>query len=233
MFHQRVSLILTTNGRESLTNAFKSCADQIYDLVEILVIDNGKEPAQKMLSDIEFSDKQRQRFLQTTFIRIPECHNPGLLRNVGTAFARGEYIAYCPDDGFFDPIFLDMMLDHSRQTDIADDLIMCRTTEVEGNEQHTVGEPLDSMLRGLLKRNLYTKRVHTGSFVVKTVYAQSKPWPIKTLDAHLTSSFIGNLLSQGLKSWFVDALLYSHIENDEMFSKISQRENDRILATQT
>jgi len=89
-----VSVVIPTYGRnDTLAEAVESVADQTYDRIELLVVDDGSPtPVTETLdADLDGLDS-------VTFIRHDENRGANVARNTGIRAASGEYVAFLDDD---------------------------------------------------------------------------------------------------------------------------------------
>jgi glycosyltransferase involved in cell wall biosynthesis len=98
-----VSVILPTYNRyEHLLHAIRSCLNQTYPFVEVIIIDDAS-------TDPRYRDGTLHRFPQTTVIHLPVNQRQkygtlaaqGMTRQEGLLIARGEWIAFLDDDDWF------------------------------------------------------------------------------------------------------------------------------------
>ncbi|WP_138004394.1 glycosyltransferase family 2 protein [Halalkalirubrum salinum] len=90
-----VSAIITTHDRPAyLTQAAKSVADQTYDNLELVVVDDcSNEPAHETLSDVDLAGLVDHRM-----VRHQTNKGANAARNTGIAAASGVYLAFLDDD---------------------------------------------------------------------------------------------------------------------------------------
>ena len=100
-----VSVILPSYNRyEHLFHAIRSCLDQTYPHMEVIVIDDAS-------TDPRYRDGTLHRFPHTTVIHLPMNQRQkygtlaaqGMTRQEGLLLARGEWIAFLDDDDWFYP----------------------------------------------------------------------------------------------------------------------------------
>lgn len=116
-----VSVIIPTYNRyEFLLHAIRSCLNQTYPNVEVIVVDDAS-------TDPRYLDGPLEKFPKTTIVRLPinqrKKYNTlaaqGMTRQEGLWIAKGEWIAFLDDDDFFYPTKLEdqilAMNQHERQ----------------------------------------------------------------------------------------------------------------------
>lgn len=90
-----VSVVLPTHDRhEHLPGAIETVAEQTYDNIELVVVDDGSpEPARQALDDLP-----TDRLESITFLRHEDNKGANVARNSGIRTASGEYVAFLDDD---------------------------------------------------------------------------------------------------------------------------------------
>lgn len=97
-----VSIIIPTyKGSRTLSRAVKSCLEQSYDNIEIIVVDNNLSSHEergytKYLTN-HMKDKYRLVYLENN-----QNTNGSAARNLGVQASRGKYISFLDDDDFID-----------------------------------------------------------------------------------------------------------------------------------
>lgn len=100
-----VSVIVPTYNRpEMLAVAIQSIKDQSCKDFEIVVVNDGGEDVEPVLSRSGIREKIK-------YIKLPENHERSYARNAGIKAAKGKYIAYLDDDDFFHSHHLQTLLD--------------------------------------------------------------------------------------------------------------------------
>lgn len=128
-----VSIIIPSFNRyEMLTHAIRSCLNQTYKNIQVIVID-------------DCSTDPRYRQLQTLFPTITVLHLPvnmrvkhqttaaqGMTRNEGIKVAKGQWLAFLDDDDFYVPTKLETQLKRLKSNKM---LMSCSnmTTVTHGN----------------------------------------------------------------------------------------------------
>lgn len=111
-----VSVIIPTYNRyEHLLHAIRSCLNQTYSLIEVIVIDDAS-------TDPRYWDGTLHQFPQTTVIRLPVNQRQkygtpaaqGMTRQEGLLIAQGEWIAFLDDDDWFYPKKIERQLEALR-----------------------------------------------------------------------------------------------------------------------
>lgn len=90
-----VSVVIPTyNRNDHLAGAIQSVAEQTYDNVELVVVDDGSPtPVTEGLDDVPSA-----QLSSVTFIRHEENSGANVARNSGIRVATGEYVAFLDDD---------------------------------------------------------------------------------------------------------------------------------------
>ncbi len=94
------------NDFKFLEEALRSCLDNTYPHIEILIVDDGSQPA---LTLEKLNIRQDKGLI--TIHRNPDNKGPGYSRNIGINFARGEYIAFLDADDVWQPTILQKQMD--------------------------------------------------------------------------------------------------------------------------
>ena len=110
----RVSVVISTHNRhEMLKRAIDSVLKQTFQDFEIIVVDDGDEPAEEVVKS--FSDS-RTRYLRC---EIPHSGAP-IARNIGIRSSQGEFVAFLDDDDEWMPLKLELQvkaLDENSEAD--------------------------------------------------------------------------------------------------------------------
>jgi glycosyltransferase involved in cell wall biosynthesis len=94
-----VSVVIPTYGRpEYLQRAVESVAQQEYDRLELVVVDDcSPTPAEQSLSELDLGD------IEVTIVRHDENQGANVARNNGIRKSAGEYVAFLDDDDIWEP----------------------------------------------------------------------------------------------------------------------------------
>jgi len=112
-----VSIIIPSYNRyDFLVNSIKSCLNQTYDNIEIIVVDDCS-------TDPRYNDGSLELFSKTRVIHLPinqrEKYNTlaaqGMTRQEGINIARGDWIAFLDDDDFFVENKIEKQLNHLKK----------------------------------------------------------------------------------------------------------------------
>ncbi len=115
-----VSIIIPTYNRyELLNHSIKSCLNQTYKNIEIIVINDCS-------TDKRYYTGELEKYEKTTIIHLPvnmrEKHNSlsaqGLTRQEGIKIAKGEWIAFLDDDDFYLPNKLSIQIDYMKKKNL-------------------------------------------------------------------------------------------------------------------
>jgi glycosyltransferase involved in cell wall biosynthesis len=111
--HGLVSVILPTYNRyEHLLHALRSCLNQTYPHIEVIVVDDAS-------TDPRYRDGSLDRFPRTTVLHLPVNQRQkygtpaaqGMTRQEGLLVAQGEWIAFLDDDDWFEPNKIERQLE--------------------------------------------------------------------------------------------------------------------------
>lgn len=107
-----VSVIIPTYNRyDHLIHAIKSCLNQTYPHVEVIVVDDAS-------TDPRYTDGSLEKFPRTIIARLSVNQRTkyntfaaqGMTRQEGIYLAKGEWIAFLDDDDWFHPKKLEIQL---------------------------------------------------------------------------------------------------------------------------
>lgn len=99
-----VSVIVRTHDRpESLRETLVSIRNQTYKNIEVIIVEDGKPKAKKMLED-DFQDLNIKYFFTTDIVGVAKAANIGLKK------ATGEYINFLDDDDLVYPEHIEVLL---------------------------------------------------------------------------------------------------------------------------
>jgi spore maturation protein CgeB len=105
-----VSIVLPTKDRpQFLKEALQSISGQTYGNIEVIVVNDGGEDVENVLS--QFMDK-----LKIIYKKNHERKGPAAARNLGLREARGKYIAYLDDDDIFYPEHIETLVGFLERT---------------------------------------------------------------------------------------------------------------------
>lgn len=108
---EMVSIVIPLyNSEKFITDCIKSCQNQTYDNIEIIVVDDGSTDAGYGIVDKIAKKDSRIRLFHTS--------NGGVssARNTGIEKSRGEYICFVDADDSIENNFVEKMLEYLRQS---------------------------------------------------------------------------------------------------------------------
>jgi glycosyltransferase involved in cell wall biosynthesis len=161
-----VSVIIPVYNRPFLLEeTVSSVLSQTYRLFEILLVDDGSEPATRL-----WCDRLATRDARVRVLHLRHTGRPGLVREGGRHLARGQYIQYLDSDDLLAPRKLEVMT--SALADSGADVAYCFTRRYRRNDTvvdvpcERTGELFDRMLPEFLGGRfwhtctpLYTRRI--------------------------------------------------------------------------
>ena len=102
----KVSIVMPVyNAKEYVGDTIKSVLAQTYEDFELIIIDDGSSDGSEMICEALSSEDSR--------IRLYHQENHGICysRNRAMELARGKYIAFCDHDDFYEPIYLQTLVE--------------------------------------------------------------------------------------------------------------------------
>ncbi len=146
-----VSAIITTHNRPTyLKKAAKSVADQTYDNLELIVIDDcSDEPAQQTLSDVDLDDLVNLRV-----VRHETNNGANAARNTGIDTASGVYLAFLDDDDRWLPEKIETQVAALEQSEAGVAYTGIRGIHDDGAEVHIPRKIHGDITKALLCRNV-------------------------------------------------------------------------------
>jgi len=99
-----ISIIILTYNREKLVSrAIKSILSQTFFDFELIIVDNGSDDNSGVIADVFAQQDSRIRV-------VHRCRGSiGAGRNTGLDAAQGKYIAFCDDDDYVAPDYLEFL----------------------------------------------------------------------------------------------------------------------------
>ena len=146
-----VSAIITTHDRPTyLRKAAKSVADQTYDNLELVVVDDcSDEPAQKTLADVDLDGLVGHRI-----VRHETNKGANAARNTGIDTASGVYLAFLDDDDRWLPEKIETQVAALEQSRAGVAYTAIRGIHDDGVEVHTPEKVHGDITKALLCRNV-------------------------------------------------------------------------------
>ena len=146
-----VSVVVPTYGRpEYLEEALRSVADQTYEPLELIVVDDhSPEPAAPVVEGLNL-DVPTVRCL-----RHEENRGANAARNTGIREVDGEFIAFLDDDDRWLPTYLDRAIGAFEDPDVGLVTVGARVVDGQSRERGVYrptfsADPLDDLLDGTL-----------------------------------------------------------------------------------
>ena len=120
----QVSVIIPVyNIEQHLRQCLDSVAGQTLQDLEVICVDDGStDTSPTILTEYARRDSRFQILTQPNA-------GPGVARNTGLARARGEYLIFLDSDDWFEPDFLERMVDKAAETGA--DVTICRAVEFD------------------------------------------------------------------------------------------------------
>ncbi|SER82496.1 glycosyltransferase family 2 protein [Natrinema salaciae] len=153
-----VSVIVPTYNRpERLVRSLESVADQTYERLEVIVVDDGSEtPATDVVAPV-----RDELPYEVTVIRHDENRGANAARNTGIREASGEFLAFLDDDDEWNPSKVTRQVDAFQRA--SDDLGLVYTALRLVDDDGTVLRTTDASVAGDVTRQLLCRNA-IGSF---------------------------------------------------------------------
>ena len=117
--------------------------NQTYKNFEVICVDDcSKDDTNKIISDYII-----QSSLQITLIKNEHNSGPALSRNKAVSIARGNWLAFCDSDDYYDSTFLEEMYNTAEKD--GSDLVMCEKRKVYESGR----QPEDIHFNGIINEN--------------------------------------------------------------------------------
>lgn len=160
----KVSVVIPVyNGAQCLEECLDSVCAQTLTEVEVICVDDGStDSTPAILGRYAARDP---RFRVVTQANA----GPGEARNTGMAQASGEYLIFLDADDWFEPDFLETMLDRAQETGA--DVTICRAVELD----HTTGVRRDGAW--MLKTHLVPGDVFAPAQADDHLFQFTYGWP--------------------------------------------------------
>ena len=129
--HPLVSIVLPTyNGSRYIHKAIKSCLEQTYPHLELIIIDDGS-------TDNTAQIVQSFKDLRLNFIHLDQNQGHIAALNQGFARAQGQYLTWTSDDNYYAPQAMAQMLEELSEAQV--DFVYTRyyVIDEDGNIQRT------------------------------------------------------------------------------------------------
>lgn len=154
--NSKISIILPTYNREKIiSNSIKSCLQQTYNPIEIIVIDDcSTDNTKKIIKD--FKD------IRIKYIKLLTHKGASYSRNIGIKKAKGSYIAFIDSDDIFLPEKLKIQFQNLNK--INSDFDFCIIKRIEGiQKKHVV--PNAKQIKIIKNGNIYNELLTNGNFI--------------------------------------------------------------------
>ncbi len=158
-----VSVVIPTYGRpEYLVDAIQSVADQCYDPIEVVVVDDhSPQPVEPFLEATLFDQLYR-----TEVIRHEENKGANAARSTGINATEGELVAFLDDDDVWDPTYLERVVEAFEQggPEVGVVLVGIRILNEKNEQINTVepetdGDITEEILRGTVQAGSFSRFV--------------------------------------------------------------------------
>ena len=206
-----ISIIIPTyNSSKYLVNTLKSIKNQIYNNIEVIVVDDGSKDS---LSVYETITKSK---LDITFIRLNKNMGPCYARNKGIEIASGEYIFCCDSDIILNKDCLLKMLQKLHMNPSA---TWCYCNFFVGNELKQFYE---------YDKNIFNKK--NCSSTMSLVKAKVKGRYDTSIKRLQDWDFFMSLAERGYKGVWINETLFKAIDRDGITKNNHTLSYDRALS---
>lgn len=154
--NSKISIILPTYNREKfISNTIKSCLQQTYNPIEIIVIDDcSTDNTKEVIKD--FKD------IRIKYIKLLTHKGASYSRNIGIKKAKGSYITFIDSDDVFLPEKLKIQFQNLIK--INSDLDFCKIKRIEGVQKQDV-VPNSRQIKVIKNGNIYNELLSNGNFI--------------------------------------------------------------------
>ncbi|MFC1488297.1 glycosyltransferase family 2 protein [Thermodesulfobacteriota bacterium] len=155
-----VSIVLPTRNRASMIEeCIKSCLNQTYRNIELIVVDESTDETPQILERLAINDKRIQVYQEA-------CGNLPAALNYGFRWTRGDFLTWMCDDDIYEPDAIEIMVNELRgRPDIG--LVYCDFKNID-NE----GNVLNVEKRGDISEMDYKSVVGRCILYRRSVYAK-------------------------------------------------------------
>lgn len=149
------AVVPTYNRNESLKRAVESVAEQTYDRIELLVVDDCSDtPAEEC-----FPEEYARRFERFRVLRHDENRGGSAARNTGLREASGEYVALLDDDDRWRPRKVERQVERFRGGDVGlvatgSEAVDENGTTFRVNREPAMADDSSELTKQLLCRNV-------------------------------------------------------------------------------
>ena len=155
-FQEKISIIIPTYNREKLIlNTLKSCLNQTYNNIEILIIDDCSTDNTKSIINIIRDDRIK-------YVSLKKNNGASYARNVGIHLSKGKYIAFQDSDDVFHKDKLKKQINNLRKYN--SDLDFCKISVII-NDDKKYYIPKKKTEKSILNGNLYDELLTNGNFI--------------------------------------------------------------------
>ena len=157
----------TYNRAKIISKAIKSCLEQTYQSIEIIIIDDcSKDNTKEVIKKINDT--------RIKYIKLLKHKGASYSRNVGIKKAKGRYISFLDSDDVFLPeklkIQINNLIKHNSDFDF------CKVNRIDGKDKNIF--PNDIQVSIIKNGNIYDELLTNGNFIstqtilVKKIYIE-------------------------------------------------------------
>ena len=212
--NSKISIILPTYNREKIIGeSIKSCLNQTYKDIEIIVVDdcstdNTKEEIEKI------------KDMRIKYIKLPTHKGACYARNVGIKNAIGNYISFIDSDDIFLPTKLEKQLNNLIKNN--SDFDFCRV-EFFNEGEFLILVPNENQTKEIKDGNIYNEILTNGNFISTQAILVKKSYIEKYLfDENMPRlqdyELLIRMLPEVKVSYTNETLAYSYIQRDSIYN---------------
>ena len=155
-FQEKISVIIPTYNREKvILNSIKSCLNQTYNNIEIIIIDDCSTDNTKSIIN-------KVRDHRIKYIKLNKNNGASYARNVGIHIAKGKYIAFQDSDDIFHHDKLEKQFNNLKKYN--SDLDFCKICVIgTGIEKYYI--PNKETYKAILNETIFDELVSNGNFI--------------------------------------------------------------------
>lgn len=219
------------NGEKYIDKCLKSILNQTYKHYEVILIDNNSK-------DKSFIICQKYVKINENFHLISEKKpGPGCARNKGISLAKGEYITFLDCDDYWEPDYLEKMINTIKKNEKID-LVLCgrfyeEIDKKENKEKLFAKEKYNELIISAdeIKKNPYAFFKYTGTrgpvckFLKTKVILENNIYFPENINMMEDLCFCMYYISFCKNIQLIEPILYHQVIHNDSISKSNQLDN--------